>query len=94
MVAESFRLPVLIALNLGKFPLPEDGRPIEVLLLVHVNVALDMELPQSVTTVESPLHSVWFDTLVMVGDGNANKTLVLDLDVSTDLHGLFDVNLQ
>jgi len=59
MVAVTGALPVLVAVNAAMFPLPLAAKPIEVLLLVQLNVVLATAPVKFTALVVAPLHKAW-----------------------------------
>lgn len=53
-------VPVLVAVNAPMFPVPDAGRPIEVLLFVQLKVDPVTDPEKLIAVVEAPLQTVWF----------------------------------
>ena len=67
---------VFIAVNEAISPVPEDGRPIAELLLVHVNVAPEGVLAKAVAATVLPLHTVTFAGTVTVEVGSGFTAII------------------
>ena len=69
MVAVTGVVPVLMAVNDPMFPLPEAGRPMELLLFVQLNVVLITAPVKLMAVVGLPLQMAWLPGLTTVGVG-------------------------
>lgn len=60
MVAVTAALVELVAVKAGIFPLPFAASPMDVLLLVQLNVVAATEPVNAIAFVVAPLHKDWF----------------------------------
>jgi hypothetical protein len=68
--------PVLIAVKLGKFPVPEAAKPIEALLIFQLNVEEGVELVNTVVGTDSILQLIISETTSTIGNGQFDDVQV------------------
>lgn len=87
IVPEIGALPLLVAVNAGRFPVPDAPSPIEVLELVHDTLAVDGVGERTVAGTEFPAHQVCA-TLLTLGVGLIVIVYVFDVPVQPPLVGV------